>query len=164
MQLCELISPTDAAKLSQLKLGYLKQLRCQGLVKAEGYPLAHDLAAVVYFRIIYLLKKCYSWEQKKIQELCLPYAHYGQDLLQKSYGMIKKEVFLELVDDLPDGIEAKLKNRYLYHEFQIENATGAQVETTDLCYLNLQAIRAELIAQAREKQLEAIADSLLQLK
>jgi hypothetical protein len=158
MKTGQLFNQKQLIDISGLSQGQIRQLHKYMLLDRPKNPVRFRLTEAIYCRLIYWLRQYYSFQQ--VKQFVYPCEKYFNDLILKKYGVIEFTnniaIELDLTDNLENLIQKKLENTYIYREIrQIEDKYQGSIDI-NICFVNLEAIRNELINRAYDYNLDSI--------
>ena len=154
-----------------------QHLYTYNLLSRPQSPIRFRLAEVIYCRLIFWLRKYYSFQRLKY--LIHSCDQYSNNLISKNYGILDfldeedPEIVgydednyhqIKLVNKLDNYVEEKLVDTYLYQESKLVDIVLRDKHPdmspvfckVTFCYINLKKIRNELIIRAYEYNVDSI--------
>ncbi len=160
MKKCQLFNQIQLLNLSGLTRTQLRQLHKYELLLRPKPNVTFFLEQVIYCRIVYWLRKEFSFQ--KIRTFLLPFKYYLADFISYDYGLITfrddiPPVF-EIIDkqDIKDSILSKLETQYIYRISELAFDEYKGKISLDNCYVSLKAIRKEILNRAYEYKIDSI--------
>lgn len=158
MKTGQLFNQKQLIEVSGLSQGQIRQLHKYELLERPKHPVRFRLTEAIYCRLIFWLRQYYSFQQ--VRQFVRPCEEYFDNLISKNFGLIEFTdniaIELDLISSLEDLVLEKLEDAYIYREVkQIEDKYQGSIDV-NCCYVNLEAIRTELIDRAYKYNLDSI--------